>query len=291
MDTPARPTRTNVVIPMTFDSRQTTSGHRAAALAILLAASTLIAAPPAHADDPASDRGRFVERVVDVDGQQHAYRVFVPSREAGGERPPVILFLHGSGERGSDGDSPTLVGLGPHVRRHADDFPAIVVFPQAPADTEWSDSAAIAWAALDAATDEFGGDRDRTYLTGISMGGYGTWELALAQPERFAAIAPVCGGILAPAHRPTLQVGAVSGDTDPYAAAARRLRDVPTWIFHGARDDVVPPEQSRRMAAALEATGAADARYTEFPDANHNSWDPAYATPELYRWMFAQRRH
>ncbi len=281
----------NMVTPMTLDS-QTTSAQRAGgALAALLAASALIAPLAACADDPAPDRGRFLERAVEVGGQRHAYRVFVPARSAGGERPPVILFLHGSGERGSDGDKPTQVGLGPHVRRHADDFPAIVVFPQAPANTEWSDSAAIAWAALEAATAEFDGDRDRTYLTGISMGGYGTWELALAQPRRFAAIAPVCGGLDAPPQRPSLQVEAVAGEADPYAAAAQRLRDVPTWIFHGALDDLVLPEQSRRMAAALEAADAADARYTEFPDANHNSWDPAYATPELWQWMFAQRRH
>jgi predicted peptidase len=125
----------------------------------------------------------------------------------------------------------------------------------------------------------------------MSMGGYGTWEFALREPHRFAALVPVCGGIEGPERRPTLQVTPVAGATDPFAETARRLRDVPVWIFHGARDDVVPPEQSQRMAAALQAAGAARVRYTEFPDANHNSWDPAYSqTPELWPWLFAQRR-
>jgi pimeloyl-ACP methyl ester carboxylesterase len=88
-----------------------------------------------------------------------------------------------------------------------------------------------------------------------------------------------------------MNVAAVAAETDPYAAAAARLHDIPTWIFHGAQDDLVPPEYSRRMQAALQAAGARDARYTEFPDANHNSWDPAYAqTPELWDWLFVRRR-
>ena len=250
--------------------------------AMLLAACTSL---PEHAV-----QGGFVERQVAVDGASHRYRVFVPARAATSDegRLPVILFLHGSGERGSDGGKPTLVGLGPHVRDHASDFPAIVVFPQAPEGSEWRDAADVAMAALDAATREFGGDPGRTWLTGLSMGGYGAWELALANPGRFAAVVPVCGGITAPAHRPGLFVAAVAGEDDPFAAAAARLKDTPIWIFHGARDDLVLPEQSRRMAAALEAAGAADARYTEFPDANHNSWDPAYATPELWQWLLAQ---
>lgn len=244
---------------------------------LLLAACASLPEPPMHGD--------FVERQVTVDGVAHRYQVFVPGPSAGDRPRPVMLFLHGSGERGDDGRKPTLVGVGPHLRAHADTFPAIAVFPQAPEGSEWRDAADVAMAALDAATREFGGDPDRTWLTGLSMGGYGAWELALAHPGRFAAVVPVCGGITAPAHRPRLYVAAVAGEDDPFAAAAARLVDTPVWIFHGARDDLVLPEQSRRMAAALEAAGARDARYTEFPDANHNSWDPAYATPELWAWL------
>jgi predicted peptidase len=202
----------------------------------------------------------------------------------------VILFLHGSGERGADGEKPTLVGIGPRIRSDIDGFPAIVVFPQAPENGEWSQVTPMVLAQLEAATREFGGDRRRTYLTGLSMGGFGVWDLALKQPGRFAALAPVCGGLIIP-RRPSMNVTGLDGLTDPYAAVAARVKDIPIWQFHGARDDLVPPDYSRRMDAALKAAGARDARYTEFPEANHNSWDPAYSqTPEFWTWLFAQRR-
>lgn len=239
-----------------------------------------------------SASGAFVERSVTVDGAAYRYQVFVPARSArGSARVPTILFLHGTGERGSDGDKPTRVGLGPYIRAHADTFPAIAVFPQAPDGRDWNGVAAeIAFAALDAATREFGGDPDRSYLTGLSMGGYGTWELALMQPRRFAALAPVCGGLTAPREERDLVVTPLRGEADPPAALAKRLKHLPVWIFHGAKDDVVPPRESREISIALKAVGA-DVRYTEFPEANHNSWDPAYSqTPGLWPWLFAQRR-
>lgn len=237
------------------------------------------------------EMGEFVKRDITVGGVTHRYQVFVPSREAGGGKPPVILFLHGTGERGSDGDKPVQVGLGPHVRAHPADFPAIVVFAQAPEDRDWKgETAALALAELDRATEEFHGDRERTYLTGLSMGGYGTWELALMEPQRFAALVPICGALLPPREeRLNLFVTPLAGEFDPYATLARRLRHLPIWIFHGAKDDVVPPDDDRRTYAALQAAGAA-VRYTEFPEATHNSWDAAYATPELWPWLFAQRR-
>lgn len=233
--------------------------------------------------------GRFVERSVASDGRTHRYQVFVPAvRDASGEAP-VILFLHGSGERGSDNRAQLKVGIGEYVRRHSTQFPAIVVFPQAPAGHEWGQMADVVFAQLDAATREFRGDRQRTYLTGLSMGGFGTWDYALRQPHRFAALVPVCGGLVIE-RRPSMSVAAVAGAADPYAAVAARLKDIPAWIFHGAQDDVVPPEYSRRMHAALEAAGGSDVRYTEFPHANHNSWDPAYLeTPGLWTWLFGQR--
>lgn len=239
---------------------------------ILLAGCATTLSPPDRA------HGAFVAREVEVDGAMRRYQVFVPARAASGEKPPVVLFLHGAGERGEDGVKPTLVGLGPYANAHADTFPAIVVFPQVRENEGWDDAIPFALAALDAATREFGGDRERTYLTGISMGGYGVWTLARFQPDLFAALVPICGGI----GRDTA--------TAPYTETASQFRDKPIWIFHGAKDDVVPPDQSRRTAAELKKIGARDAHYTEFPDANHNSWDPAYATPELWGWLFAQRR-
>jgi predicted peptidase len=236
------------------------------------------------------DMGSFVRREIVIEGVTHRYLVFVPARAAGGHTPPVILFLHGTGERGNDGDKPVRVGLGPHVLAHRADFPAIVVFPQAPDGRDWNGgTATMALAILDRATQEFHGDPDRTYLTGLSMGGYGTWELALLQPRRFAALVPICGGLLPPRDERALFVTPLVGAADPYATLAQALSPVPAWIFHGAKDDLVPPGDDRRTFAALQAAGA-DVRYTEFPDANHNAWDPAYATPELWPWLFAQRQ-
>jgi predicted peptidase len=241
---------------------------------------------------PPRSQGAFVERTLRLDGVDHRYQVFVPAAEAGGRTPPVILFLHGSGERGNDGAKPTLVGIGPYLRAHRDSFPAIVVFPQAPEGSEWGGNLGLVFATLDAATREFRGDPDRTYLTGLSMGGYGVWDVAMRAPGRFAALAPVCGAVRQPREeRDTLFVAAVANEADPYSAIAQRLRAVPVWIFHGAKDDLVPPEDDRRLIAAFRAAGAADARHTEFPDANHNSWDPAYSqTPQFWEWLFAQKR-
>jgi predicted peptidase len=246
---------------------------------------TACSAPPTR-----DDSGRFVERDLVMDGAIHRYQVFVPSRAAGGRHPPVILFLHGSGERGNDGAKPVAVGIGTYVRAHLRDFPAIVVFPQAPEESEWSGAGArLAIGTLDAASHEFNGDPHRTYLTGLSMGGYGVWELALLHPQRFAALVPISGAIRPPSDERELFVTPLANEADPFAALASRLRTMPIWIFHGAKDDVVPLEDDRRTAAALKAVGN-DVRYSELPDANHNAWDPAYAMPELWTWLFAQHR-
>ena len=255
----------------------------------MLVLMTSAALAACHSAPQRPERGEFVEQNVTIDGRTHRYQVFVPSRAAAPGKAPVILFLHGSGERGDDNQRQLAVGLGHYVQLHAHDFPAIVVFPQAPEGSEWNQLADATFAQLDAATREFGGDPDRTYLTGLSMGGFGVWDLALRQSYRFAALVPVCGGLVIP-RRPSMDVTGLAGEADPYAAVAQRLRDRPVWIFHGARDDLVPPEYSRRLEAAFRAAGARDVRYTEFPDANHNSWDPAYATPELWTWLFAQRQ-
>lgn len=240
---------------------------------------------------PQAMDGRFVQRTLELDGTAYSYQVFVPSLKAGGEVPAIVLFLHGIGERGHDNDKQLTAGLGPHVRAHSADFPAIVVFPQAPDDQYWTGATArMALAALAAATREFHGDPQRTYLTGLSMGGFGTWEVALLQPQRFAALVPISGALSLRREGQTFSVTPIAHETDPHAAVVARLRDVPIWIFHGARDDVVPPDDDRRLAAAFAAAGAKDARYTEFPGARHNAWDPAYAMPGLWTWLFAQHR-
>jgi len=233
--------------------------------------------------------GQFVKHELSHAGTTHRYQVFVPSRHAGAVPVPVILFLHGSGERGDDGAKQVEVGLGPYLRENLRDFPALVVFPQSPEGESWDgNTAKAALAALEESIETYRGDRRRVYLSGISRGGYGTYSIAMEHPGRFAALVPVCGGITSPRQREPLQVQAAAGKADPFEAAARQLHDVPTWIFHGAQDDLVPPQQSRRMFAALQAAGG-DVHYTEFPDANHNAWDAAYRHDPMWAWLFAQR--
>lgn len=262
-------------------------GFLSSAWAVLVIAAITACAPRA----PQTVNGRFVQRALELEGATYRYQVFVPSPRSGGDRPAIVLFLHGVGERGSDNGKQISAGLGPHVRAHSADFPAIVVFPQALDDRAWTGATArMALAALAAASHEFQGDPRRTYLTGLSMGGYGTWEVALLEPQRFAALVPICGAITPHRDHPTLLVAQLANEADPHAAVASRLRGVPVWIFHGARDDMVPPDDDRRLAAAFAAAGARDARYTEFPEADHNAWDPAYAMPELWAWLFAQHR-
>lgn len=234
--------------------------------------------------------GRFVSReLLLADGVPHRYQVFVPSRAAGGARPPVILFLHGSGERGDDNLKQVAVGLAPAIRKRMDTFPAIVAFPQMHEDR--ADEASFnrtALTILDRVQAEFDGDPARTYLTGLSLGGFASFDLALMQPQRFAAVVPVCGGFKNPKVWDRERIDEIGGMWTP-DQAAQRMKGQPFWIFHGGKDDVVPPEQSREMVEALKRAGA-DVRYTEFPQANHNSWDPTYASEELWTWLFAQRR-
>jgi len=234
----------------------------------------------------------FLDRAVTIAGQTYRYQVYVPADYVtkAGARWPVILFLHGAGERGTDGLVQTNVGLGPAIRRAPGRFPAIVVFPQVPPDSQWVGTPAeAALAALAQTTKEFRTDPARVYLTGLSMGGHGTWYLAYRHPELFAGVAPICGWVAdMDRFRGSVPVvPAESGAALP--ALARRLGKLPIWIFHGEVDEAVPVSGSREPAAALRAASA-DMRYTEFLGLNHNVWDGVYASEEFTRWLFAQRR-
>jgi predicted peptidase len=228
----------------------------------------------------------FLDRTVVVAGTEYKYQVFVPEDWTAKKKWLVILFLHGAGERGDDGIIQTEVGIGTAIRRDRSRVPAIVVMPQCRKDVWWASDAMgdVAMASLAAAQKEFHGDPQRVYLTGLSMGGYGTWYLAANYPGRFAAIAPICGGIL----MPDLARKESPDDTKPYTEAASKIgKGTPTWIFHGGDDPVVPPTESQRMAAAMKALGG-DVRYTEYPGVGHNSWEKAYAEPELFTWMLSK---
>ncbi len=260
---------------------------------VAVLAALMLMAGCASLSSSGSDHGHFVARSVTVNGMHMPYQVFVPAHAARQPGPlPVVLFLHGSGERGRDGVKQIEAGLGPYLRMHAADFPALAVLPQAPDNEEWSGrNNVLALAALDAAIAEFAADPERQYLTGMSMGGYGSWNIALAEPTRFAALAPICGGIRAPrSERPGLLVAALADENDPYAALAQRLKNVPIRIFHGALDNVVPPDDDRHLRDAFQAANARDVRYIEYPQGDHNAWDATYADPAMWAWLFAQER-
>lgn len=232
----------------------------------------------------------FLGRSVTVAGATYKYLVYVPVNYDEQQSWPVILSLHGSGERGTDGIKQTAIGLGHALRMNASRFPAIIVFPQVPPDSSWTGAPAdAAMAALDVVMKTYRTDAKRVYLTGLSMGGHGTWYLAYRHAERFAAIAPVCGWVETPPHLPLRGRVVPAEDGPPMEALAAKLRAVPTWIFHGELDTTVPAEQSRRAYAALQGVGA-DVRYTEYLGTGHNSWDPTYASVEFTTWLFAQRQ-
>lgn len=233
----------------------------------------------------------FTERTVTVDGRPYAYRVFVPRQWTPDRAWPVILFLHGAGERGGDNVAHTRVGL-PRILRRRPQFQAVVVMPQCPRSTWWGDPTVEkrVFAALEDAISVYRGDPRRIYLTGLSLGGYGTWAFGYKYPERFAALVPVCGGVQArsrippppwhPAARPT---------GDIYALTAQRIGTTPVWAFHGEDDGTIPVTESRRLVEALRSAGGT-VRYTEYDDVGHNSWDRAYSEPELWTWLLSQKR-
>lgn len=252
-------------------------------LPVLFFVCILLAASTAHAKKRETG---FLDRTVVVNGTSYKYQVYVPADWSSKKKWPIILFLHGAGERADDGMFQTQVGIGRAIREHRDRFPAIVVLPQCRKDHWWAqfpmDDQAIA--ALDAASKEFHGDSNRAYLTGLSMGGYGTWHLAAKYPGRFAAIVPICGGVLMP-DAARIQP---AEDVSPYAEAAKKVGGkTPTWIFHGADDPVVPVTESRKMNDAMKTLGG-DVRYTEYPGVGHDSWVKAYDEADLFTWMFSK---
>jgi predicted peptidase len=242
--------------------------------------------PSARGQEPTG----FLNRSISLDGVDRRYQVYVPVEYSQARRWPVILFLHGSGERGTDGLLQTGIGLGEGIRRHAERWPAIVVFPQAPPEHRWHGKVAyLALATLDRTLREFSTDSNRVYLVGLSAGGNGVWNLSYRYPERFAALLAVCGWVMPTRERPEAILPPDSGP--PYPVIARRIRSLPIWIWHGEADPVVPVEESRRMAGALRA-GGATVRYTELPGTGHEAWEPAFDSPDLPRWLLSQtRRH
>ena len=218
-------------------------------------------------------------------GETLSYRIYLPKDIPAGHKLPLVLFLHGAGERGTNNISQLKHGVMSIIRHGAaSKDPAILLVPQCPNATQW---VSVPWAAkshtmppepslpmklaLALVREKLAAlsvDPTRVYVTGISMGGYGTWDAIQREPALFAAAIPICGG----------------GDT----ACAPAIKHIPVWVFHGDKDGAVPVERSRDMYKALQYCGAA-AQYREYPGAGHDVWTRTYEDPAVLTWLFAQR--
>lgn len=241
----------------------------------------------ASAQSPAELQGRFETRVfTGADGKTQPYRLLKPKDYDATKSYPLVLFLHGVGESGTDNqaqlrNSIYLLASDNAMQR----YPCFVVAPQCPGGKRWvevswslekhtipaepSEPMALTLQLLEALPKEFNIDPQRIYATGLSMGGFGTWDILARRPNLFAAGIPVCGG------------------ADEATAAA--IKHIPIWAFHGDRDTTVLTSRSRNMVAALKLLGAKP-RYSELLNVGHNAWDYAYNNTEVYDWLFAQKR-
>ena len=202
---------------------------------------------------------------------QMEYLLFLPESyaQSTNQKFPLILFLHGAGERGNDLDSVKRHGI-PKIVETNPDFPFIAVSPQCPEDSWWTSELHTINGLIEEVVEKYQVDTSRIYLTGLSMGGFGTWSLASMYPERFAAIAPVCGG------------GEVR-------QILRSLVEMPIWTFHGQKDDVIPFSRSEEIVTALKKHGSS-IKFTIYPEAGHDSWTKTYDNPELYKWFLKHSR-
>lgn len=239
------------------------------------------------------DKSLFLKQWLIQNGDTLPYRLLLPKNYSSSQQYPVIFFLHGSGERGNDNEKQLIHGSSLFLRDSImTNYPAIVVFPQCSVTTYWSNvnmvitdnnkrsfyfiedgapskAMILLMALVNNIFVRYPVDKKRVFVGGLSMGGMGTYELVRRMPKTFAAAFAICGG------------------ANP--AIAKQLRKTKWWLFHGLKDDVVLPVFTKNMEAALKQKHA-DVRATYYPNANHNSWDSAFAEPGLMKWLFSIRR-
>ncbi|HTH55647.1 MAG TPA: prolyl oligopeptidase family serine peptidase [Cyclobacteriaceae bacterium] len=242
----------------------------------------------------AQDLTMYVKKELRIsDSQTLPYRILFPENYDRSKKYPVVLFLHGAGERGNDNEKQLTHGAQLFLTEEArKKFQSIVIFPQCKTEGFWSNvkvdrtktPLTFDFDYKQPATDQLDGvikllkkvikeeavDKRRIYITGLSMGGMGTFEMVYRKPKLFAAALPICGG----------------GDTNHYN---KKVKAIPFWVFHGAVDAVVNVKYSQEMVTKLKLLGV-DVRYSEYPNVNHNSWDNAFAEPDYLSWMFSNKR-
>ncbi len=226
----------------------------------------------------AQDFAEFDKLTYQTSQDTLLYRLLKPKEVKENQRYPLVIFLHGSGERGND-NIITLNYITPLFleEKNRNEFPCFLMVPQCPASEKWTypdwyqeprEPIRTVVKLIDSLSVLPFIDNTRIYITGLSMGGYGTWYLLTRFPNKFAAAIPICGG------------------GDPHQVD--NFKHVPIWAFHGAKDDVVQPDQSRKMVKALKKSGG-NPKYTEYKKAGHDSWTKAYQEPELLPWLFSNR--
>ena len=247
-------------------------------------AAILSAADGARADDFHSllEKRTF----ADAHGTKLSYRLLKPEQIEAGAKYPLVVFLHGAGERGNDNEAQLIHGVREFATpEHRKKYPCFLIAPQCPNGKRWvevdwsskshrlpkepSEPLRLTVELVESLAKELPIDPKRVYITGLSMGGYGVWDVLARKPELFAAAVSVCGG----------------GDIE----TAERIKEIPVWLFHGDQDGAVPVSRSRDMVAALRKAGA-HPKYTEYPGIGHNSWDAAYKDADMHAWLFAQKR-
>ena len=222
-------------------------------------------------------QGKLENRTVNVDEKDYTFQIHTPPDVENTPDLPVIIFLHGIGQRGSGGFVPTNGAGGAIANHYLGQVPAIILLPQCRTGSYWSDPVMekMVVESLAQTVEEFKADEKRIYLTGVSMGGYGVWHLASQFPKKFAALVSICGGS-----------SIVKGDR--FDALAKKIGKTPAWVFHGADDIVVPVTESRQIVAALEANGG-NVKYNEYENVGHNVWMNALGEKDLMTWLLAQK--
>lgn len=254
----------------------------------LMVALTLGGIVMAQAVGKAQDARERFEKLefTDSAGEKLPYRLLRPKGYDPNQKYPLVVFFHGAGERGTDNTVQLVHGMGDFASdKIRESYPAFVIAPQCPDKLQWVE---VPWTAeehqmpkepsqplrqtlelVGELQKEFSIDPQRLYITGLSMGGFGVWDAIQRHPDLFAAAAPICSG----------------GD----ATLAKQIKDVPVWAFHGDEDGVVKVRRSRDMIAGIKAAGG-EPKYTEYQGVGHDSWTATFKDPELYKWLFAQKR-
>jgi predicted peptidase len=246
-------------------------------LSVILGGLLTTAAAAGSAEAAQGQGDGLLNRTVKVGATSYTYQVYVPAELRGKQNLPVILFLHGIGQRGTGGFLQNDGVKGAMLRHYLEKVPAIILLPQCRRGSYWSDPVMdqMVTASLAQTVAEFKADPSRLYLTGVSMGGYGAWHLASEHPNRFAAIVSICGG--SPLY-----------EGERFNSIARRVGKTPVWVFHGSDDRIVPVTESRQMVEALKSNKG-NVRYNEYEGVGHNVWLKVLAERELLPWMLRQQ--